>query len=591
MRTQRSTVRKTYGHRCGARWRLQFVGVALLVQATAAWGAVTNGEGLREAQAEPTAEVERVSLDYKDASLSSVLRSLAKTYDLNLVVTKDLTGTVNISLHEVTLDEALEAILIVNGYTFTRKANLIYITAGPGLEGVGIVTKSILMHFLLAGEAERLLNSSLSSKGHIEVNEATNSLVITDYPSKIAQIRTLLKEIDIAPIQVLIEAKILDVQSKALENFGTTFSVTYNPAGSPQGLFKRNTDFDESIVGTTSFAGPSSTITTTEMTLTTVLKNLTVAATIDLLIQNEKAHLLASPSIATLSGKEARIIIGEKFPYKEQTQTTTGTTETTKFIDVGITLRVTPRVSPDGWITMAVHPEVSSVSATLDAGPRITTREADATVRVRDGETIIIGGLISKQEDRIRSGIPFLRSIPIVGLVFSKRSQDVVEKELAVFLTPKIITSPEDIANRTDIVQEEARLSIDTVASISLAEKLFQQARELEQATKPIASDKRQTHVRQQLLNVYQQIHHMFPNSPHADEALYRVGRLYYDEFAQYQAAANTFQRLITEYPSSRYRRRAYTYLRKSLRRQERAVRRLERLDRQQPLAAFNDTD
>ena len=383
-----------------------------------------------------------ISLDYKGADIASVLKSIAYSYDLNLVITKDIKGLVTIVLRDVTIKEALQAILDINGYKYKRKGKLIYIVKGDGIEESDQKTVSISLKYLMASETEILLKKVISSKGDIQINEATNSLILTDFEANIQKVKNLLNTIDIQPIQVLIEAKIIDIQTKVFENMGITHNLTYDPQGSQGGLFERATGFDESLVATTTLTGPSTTLSGGQFTFAATMKGLTASTTLDALIQDKKANLLASPSIATLSGKEARIIIGEKFPYTEKTQTTTGTTETTRFIDVGTTLRVTPFVSPDGWITMNVHPEVSSVSASLDAGPRITTREADATIRVKDGQTIIIGGLINKQDDRTTGGIPGLKNIPVVGKLFSHNSEDWQETELTVFITPRITLSP-----------------------------------------------------------------------------------------------------------------------------------------------------
>ncbi len=532
--------------------------------------------------AQETDSAESVALDYKDASLSSVLRALSYSYDLNLVVTKDIKGKVTVSLKNVTIDEALEAILIVNGYAFTRRGNLIYITPGPGVEGIDLTTEPIRLSYLTADEAKRLLSKVISSKGDIQINEATNSLVVTDFPANIRKIEDLLEEIDVPPIQVLIEAKIIDIQSKAYENFGTTYTVTHAPAATNQSLFGRNVAMDESLVNTTTMAGPSSSLSGGQISITTIMKGLTITATIDALIQQNKAHLLASPSIATLNGKEARIIIGERYPYKEKTQTTTGTTETTKFVDIGTTLRVTPQVSPDGWITMNIHPEVSSFYSALDAGPRITTREADTTVRVRDGQTIIIGGLIKKKDNRVKGGVPILKDIPILGWFFSKRSKDVEETELAVFITPHIIRTPEELAKKKDVVEEEVYLSLEGAGKLNLVAKLFEHARNLERSGSPESADKLKSHRKEEALNTYKQIVTQFPQAQNADFALYKMGLLYYHYFKEYKAANEVFVKLIVDYPDSRYRKRVHSYLKKAYKRQQEKEKRLERLDKGQ---------
>lgn len=507
---------------------------------------------------------ELVTLDYKDASLPAVLRALSYSYGLNLVATKDIQGKVTVNLTDVTVDEALEAILSVNGYAFTRKGNLIYITPGPGVEGIDKLTVSIHLSYLTAYEAQKLLTKVISSTGDIQVNESTNSLVVTDFPPNIEKMKKILQEIDIQPIQVLIEAKIVDIQAKALENFGTTYTLTYNPSGDAQGLFNRDSFADESLVTTTTMAGPSSSLSGGQLKITSIIKDLTAEMTIDALVQDNKAHLLASPSIATLNGKEARIIIGEKFPYKEKTQTTTGTTETTKFIDVGTTLKVTPMVSPDGWITMNVHPEVSSVSASLDAGPRITTREADATIRVRDKETIIIGGLINKKDDRIDGGIPYLRSIPLLGILFSKRSKDIEETELTVFITPHIIKTPAEIVKRKDVVEEEVYLDLEKINHLNLVDKLLEHARNLEREDTAESANKSKRLRNEERLNTYKLIVNQFPGSSNVDYALWMMGKIYYEYFREYDAATAALENLISQYPESQYIEQAQRILQRA---------------------------
>lgn len=501
-----------------------------------------------------------VSLNYKDANLSTVLRSLAVTHQLNLVTTSDIQGKVTVSLHDVPVEEALRAILSVNGYTFTKKDSLIYITPGLGSEKINLVTETIALSYLPALEAERIISRWISANGTIEINKAVNSLIISDYPESIAHIKNALKGIDTPPIQVLIEAKIVDIESKAFENLGITYTLDYDEDSQFKGIFDRSVSAAEEISETTTLAGPSSQLSGGQLTITAITKSFSPTITIDALIQNNKAHLLASPSIMTLNGEEARIIIGEKYPFTEKTQTTTGTTETTKFVDVGTTLRVTPFISPDGWITMNVHPEVSSVSQALDAGPRITTREADAKVRVRDGQTIIIGGLISKQDDQIKGGIPILRKIPLLGFLFSNRSSDLQEKELTVFITPKIVKDKgqEELTRPKDI-----RLQVDRVGSLNIVAKMIDHALNLERNDSAESANKTLEHRKQEMLNTYRLIWSQYPDAQQMDLVLYKLGRLYYDYLRAYQESYKAFEQLTADYPDSRYRKKAQKYIRK----------------------------
>lgn len=504
---------------------------------------------------EPAPGDEVVSLDYKDASLSSVLRSLSYSYGLNLVAAKDITGKVTVTLQNVTLDEALHAILDVNGYTFTRKGKLIYVTPGPGIEGIGIVTETVPLKYLTAAEASALLQKTISSKGDIRVNESTNSLVITDFTDSITKVREVLKEVDSPPIQVLIEAKLADITEKDLQNFGFSYTATHTAIGDDKGLFGRSSAAAESIAGSQTLTGPSSSLSGGQLKITSLaLKGLSATVTLDALIQDNKAHLLASPSITTLNGKEARIIIGERFPYKEKTQTTTGTIESTKFVEIGTTLRVTPRVSPDGWITMAVHPEVSSLTSSLDAGPRVATREADATIRVKDGETIIIGGLIKRQDDRVKGKVPILGYIPIIGWLFSNASVDSTSTELVVFITPHIIRSPEEAEKIAKLSRrEEVSVSISGVGERVMVDKLWDEGINL-QKDRGIESVRKDLDVRiGDALEHYRQIASQFPGSDRADDALYRAGVIAYDYFYDLELARRIFTQLVEGYPDSPY--------------------------------------
>lgn len=501
-----------------------------------------------------------IGIEYKDVALAAVLQSFAFSYNLNIVYSPDIKGKVSVSLKDVTVQEALEAILASCGYSHYMKGNLIYIYPSVALEDASLITISIPLNYLSAGEAENMVSKSLSPRGDVRVNEINNSLIARDYAPVLDKIKSLIQEIDTPPLQVLIEAKLVDITSKDLQNLGVTYAATYT---APGGLFKHgDSAYDtpgavhsaDQVKGTIASAGPSSSLSGGQFKLDTfIIKNWSVTATIDALIQDQKAHLLASPSIATLNGKEAKIVIGEKVPYKEKTQTTTGTTETTKFIDVGTTLRVTPQISPDGYITMTVHPEVSSVSALLDAGPRITTREADVVIRVKDGETIVIGGLIKNENNRVRSRIPFFGYLPVLGILFGNKSVDATQTELAVFITPHLITNTEEARKQKLPQREEVYVNITGVGERALVNTLFEKAHILE-LNQGIESRRKDESTRMsEALDLYRNIASQFPENDKADEALYKAGKIYFWYFRNRSSAKQMFQALVNNYPRSKY--------------------------------------
>jgi len=520
----------------------------------------------------------KLSIDYNEANLVSVLQALSYSFNLNLVMTKDVQGKVSAHLQNITIDEALNAILKVNGYRFIRKDDIIYVMRAGDME---TMAESFHLSFLVASDAKQLLSKTISKQGDIQINEATNSLVVVDVPENIKKIKQILAEIDVAPIQVLIEAKIVDIESKDYENLGTTINSTFDVKGTSTGTSTGSSagtstgtstattsgptslaqDSTQSVALGSNLAGPSTKISGDQIRVTPTFKSLALSVQLDALIQQNKAHLLASPSIATLNGKEAKINIGERFPFLETTTTPVGNTQTTRFVDVGTMLRVTPMVSPDGWITMKIHPEVSSILASLPAGPSITTREADSTIRVRDNETIIIGGLINKIDDRTKSGVPFLRSIPLIGWLFSNRSLDKESTELTVFITPHIVRAS-DVTNHSPLIKLNV-YSPDYVhkGDQYTQDKMFAYIQSVETDMDKTKTEQFDLFKYSEIVETYQLIYRQFPDSSKADYCLYRIAQIYNTVFHKPEAAIQTLKKLLEKFPKSPYRREAKAML------------------------------
>ncbi len=494
-------------------------------------------------------EVIKVTLDFKETDINSVLSGISKSYNLNIIAGRDIQGKVTVNFNDVSLEEALTAILDINGYKFIRKGTIIYIVKKED----DVASDYFMLKYTNASSAKELLSSMLSEKGSIKIDSINNSLVITDTIERLLAIKEFVNEIDIVPTQVMIEAKIVDVTLKDLENMGITWGGTYKA----DKLFSsRDEDYDggsgndQSITSTLSMAGPSSTLSGSQLTLATLLAGgRSIDVTLDALIQDQRARILATPSVVTLNNQEARIIIGEKVPYKEKTQTTTGTTETTKYIDVGTTLRVTPQVNNDKTITMVIHPEVSSVSSLLDAGPRITTREADVTVMVNDRETIVIGGLLKEEDTIVRNKVPIVGDIPLLGLLFSSKSVNKEQKELVVFITPKIITSSTETIKEDE---SEQKVLVDDLAQRLFVDKIINRADNL-LANKDLESSEKTKLTRlNEAVFLYDQVGNVYPESPRAVEALFKGARiekmLGNDE--RYETKLNM---IVNNYPDSRY--------------------------------------
>ncbi len=501
-----------------------------------------------------------INLDYKDAELSSVLRSMAWTYKLNIVTSSDIKGKVSINLQNISVEEALKAILTINGLVYSKRGSVIYISAGD-TSVVEIKTEVIGLKYLAVGQGQNLSRSLLSSKGDIKVNESGSSLIVTDYPANIEKIKVLIQQLDVAPKQVLIEAKIVDITSTDLKAIGVTWSSNYSPG---RGLFDRSSRAAEVLNTTVNLAEDSSTLTGGQLVLSALtLKNINISATIDALVRDGKATLLASPSIAVLNGSEARIVIGERFPFKERTQTTTGTTETTKFVDIGTTLKVTPVINDDGYITISVHPEVSSLLASLDAGPRITTREADTKVRIKEGETLVIGGLIRQKDEESRDKVPGLGDMPFFGQAFRRKAIDREQKELAVFITPRILFSQEELKalGKKQTEAKEQQTLIDQTGPLSIVDQIFIKAQHLDRCEGIESRRKDESYCKAQALSHYELIYNEFPESNRAAQSKFSAGLIYLEYYKDTKKATDAFSRVVSDYPMSVYAEKARGWL------------------------------
>jgi type IV pilus secretin PilQ/predicted competence protein len=490
------------------------------------------------------APTDLISFDYTEADLNTVLKSIAYSYNLNLVISKNISGKVSARLKNVTLDDALNALLTLNNYTFYRVQNLLYIISQDERE---LSNKSFQLNYLFAKDCKDFVNKVLSKKGDIQVNQSTNSLVVMDYPENLVKVEELIKVVDQPPLQVLIEAKIVDIKSSDVEKIGTAWNI---PGDSDPAVASNNLSTGSVSKDTDGAL----------MKLLPRFKSFSANFSIDALLQTSDARILASPSIATLSGLEARIIIGDRIPYKSSTNSissgTGGTTTNSvvQFAEVGTTLRVTPLVSSDGWITMKVHPEVSSVVQMIaDAGPQTTTREADATIRVRDNETIIIGGLMGKNTDHSNNGVPGLASVPGLGWLFKRQSSSDTQSELMVFITPHIIRTPVDAPVNLKInTSPEVRIDAQTLGEdtgMLLGYMHYAEILEKDAARKSSPD----LYLSLELIKVYKSILNQFPSSGKSDLCLFKIAAIYAHSFGKCESAEEALMKLRTMFPDSPY--------------------------------------
>jgi len=422
-----------------------------------------------------------ISVNLKGAEISDVLDMFARKSGVNLIYDRDIHGLVTVRLDEVPMDEALQAILNLKGLAaWPESSRIIRILSAKALAeqeaNQTLVTKVIRLKFARADDIKPQLDalrSSAGRKGSISVNASTNSIVVKDTRLGVLEAEQILSELDRQPIQVAIEVRVVEIERLSSTDLGVQWGAastlssgnnTVNlgssdiPGASSSGGQGTSTNGAAGVVAAQRIAnvggqtvmpmvpglgvGPNALGNTQGVMSLGVIGNaINFNLVLNALAQKNKMRVLSSPQILTLDNQQASILVGSEIPYAITTISPgVGQTQSYTFVDVGIKLFVTPTVNEGGRITLRVAPEVSTVtSVSPGAPPTINTRKADTTVIIHNGETMVIGGLISDSDQQLASQVPFMGSIPIIGIFFRNTSKSKDRTELMVFLTPKIV--------------------------------------------------------------------------------------------------------------------------------------------------------
>jgi general secretion pathway protein D len=274
----------------------------------------------------------------------------------------------------------------------------------------------IKLKYLKADQMKSSL-STIIPENRIRIESAHNSLILMGSEDEYSRVRDVLTELDVPQKQVMFEAEVVEITNSDLNNLGVKWEWGNFPATS-----------GNEMVGVIP-VGPQG-------------SSINYRATIDAMVNTENAKILANPQVATLDGQTARILIGDRLPVETKILENGVQQIAVNYIDVGIKLEVTPWVNEDGIITTRLLPEVSTNIATAGNNPSIRTRQAETTLRVKNGETIVIGGLIQREDRKNVIKVPLLGDIPIIGNLFRSTSIEKRETELIIFITPKILDSP-----------------------------------------------------------------------------------------------------------------------------------------------------
>ncbi len=394
----------------------------------------------------------RISLDADDAYLPAVLKILAEKGDLNIVTGPGVTaGKITIHLKDVPVEQAVNLVVRAAGLAYERIGNSILVADLKSLQDeTGLSSYTIALQYADATEMQVAL-SGVSDK--IQVDRGGNRLIIVTSPRVIAEIQAIVAEMDKPARQVMLEARVIEVSTDGLKKLGIDWDLlsrqgfTFVEANN-SGTFDGNLEEPGPLTSADGIEGTPGTYDVWKLRNFNRLPKV-FRAFIDLLIRDGNARVLAQPKLVTLNGKEATMLAGQRIPYLvSQTVFAGGAAAPTQSVqreEVGIKLSITPLINADGYITVRIRPEVSSVTGfrgNQSDLPVVSTRQAETTVRLKDGSSVVICGLLSEEKTTSRTKVPLLGDIPWLGALFRHERITTAKRDLVIEVTPRLLPEP-----------------------------------------------------------------------------------------------------------------------------------------------------
>jgi len=428
---------------------------------------------------------ERLTLNFQDIDVRSVLQLLADTSGQNIVVSDSVTGNLTLRLQNVPWDQALDIVLRTKGLDKRRQDNVIII--GPTDELASrekaelaahkevqelspVHTEFLQVNYAKVADLAKLIktasgkDSMLSARGSLSIDERTNTLLVQDTADKLTEIRRLVQILDVPVKQVLIEARIVVVSDTYERDLGARLGITgFTTAGAGSLISVSGTNVGtdtmiQSVLPSTTGAAPTGNVALPtldnryQVNLPAANTNGSIGLSIlggkhllDLELsaaQNEgKSQTISAPRVITANQKQATILQGTEIPYQESASS--GAT-TTQFKNAVLSLKVTPLITPDNRVVLDLDVSDDTVgaqvtSATGGSVPSIDTREIITQVLVNDGQTVVLGGILETTKTKSANKVPFFADIPVLGYLFRSTTDINNKTELLIFITPKIL--------------------------------------------------------------------------------------------------------------------------------------------------------
>jgi type IV pilus assembly protein PilQ len=409
----------------------------------------------------------KISLDLQDADLINVMRLFAEVANLNIILSPDVKGKVTVRMVNIPWDQAMEIILKMNGLGYLLDDNVLRIASVGALtkeaeeeskakeakkKAEDLITRIVPINYATAATIEPTIKKSLSARGETVIDARTNTLIVKDIPRNVDDIVSLIKVLDKPIAQIMIEARIVEASLNFTRQIGVQWGGTASASastGNPiSGLSSASVTGSPLAGSTTSGNGnwlvnlPAAIGTGSGGAIAFALSSLNKAYNLDLALSalesTGEGKVISQPKISALDNKEAKIEQGLSIPYS----TTSSSGTQIQFIDAKLALTVTPHATPDNKIFLKITamknaPDTSVLGAT--GQPSIRKNEATTEILLADGETAVIGGILTLNRTVTDSMVPWFGNIPIIGWLFKNRTTNDVRGELLIFITPRLV--------------------------------------------------------------------------------------------------------------------------------------------------------
>lgn len=414
----------------------------------------------------------KLSLNFQDIEVRSVLQLLADFTNKNIVVSDSVAGNITLRLKDVPWDQALDIVLESKGLGMRNNGNVIWVAPASELEAKEqrdlqalkrkqalepLVTEYIPVNYAKAEDIVDLVRSAggkgegslLSKRGSVTLDKRTNTLLVQDTASRVNDIRDMVKNLDVTVRQVSIESRIVVATDEFSKDLGTRFGVT---------TFGKNAALSGGINGTNSMVGdllrdsgtvpvpnvsdrlnfnlPAATAGAAKMALSLLSKDFLLDLELSALQAENKGEIISTPRVVTADKKAAMIEQGVEIGYKTESQSG-GTT--VAFKKAVLSLEVTPQITPNEHVIMDLLVKQDTVGDIIEGVPSINTREVNTQVLVDNGQTVVLGGVHEAVKTNKVESVPVLGDVPVLGNLFKRSVNRDQKRELLIFVTPKII--------------------------------------------------------------------------------------------------------------------------------------------------------